>query len=69
MNKYTDIELQLMKDALKKEMPVLAIYIPEISKAAIGFYDEFKNSEKVANEDVVKFASKMTADFFGISGR
>lgn len=64
MKKYTDIELEMMKEAMKKEMPAMAIFIPEVAKVAIGFYEEFKNSDKVNKNDVVAFAAKMTAAVF-----
>ncbi|MDJ1631019.1 hypothetical protein QNN00_14375 [Bacillus velezensis] len=47
MKKYTDIELEMMKEGIKKELPAMVILIPEVSQVAIRFYDEFKSSNKV----------------------
>ncbi|MCR9040922.1 hypothetical protein QRX25_10555 [Bacillus sp. L381] len=69
MKKYTDIELEIMKEGIKNELPAMAILIPEVSQVAIRFYDEFKNSNKVNEKDVVSLAAKMTATFLGMDGR
>ncbi|MBV2197440.1 hypothetical protein RJD11_12165 [Bacillus velezensis] len=69
MKKYTDIELEMMKEGIKKELPAMVILIPEVSQVAIRFYDEFKSSNKVNEKDVVSLAVKMTATFLGMDGR
>lgn len=69
MEKYTDIELEIMKEGIKKELPAMAVLIPGVSQVAIQFYDEFKSSNKVNEKDAVSLAAKMTATFLGMDGR
>ncbi|MDU0154012.1 hypothetical protein [Bacillus cabrialesii] len=66
MKKYTDIELELMKETARNEIPVLLAHVPEIAKVSVAFYEEYKNNQKVEKQDVVPLAAKMTASCFGL---
>ncbi|MCY8609914.1 hypothetical protein G3M81_12450 [Bacillus paralicheniformis] len=61
MAKYSDIELEMMRDTLKQEMPVILAHLPDVAKIAATFYREFKDNKDVAESDVVSLSAKITA--------
>ncbi|MCY8947991.1 hypothetical protein [Bacillus atrophaeus] len=67
MNGFSDIELQMMVDELKKVMPLQLQLVGHASKLIVAYYQEYKKNPDVEPADVVPLAVKSGMNQMGLN--
>ncbi|WP_445429264.1 hypothetical protein [Bacillus atrophaeus] len=67
MNGFSDIELQMMVDELKKIMPLQMKVVSETSKLIALYYVEYKKNPNIEPGDVVPLAVKSGMNQMGLN--
>ncbi|MCY8247484.1 hypothetical protein MOC27_17830 [Bacillus inaquosorum] len=67
MNGFSEIELQMIVDELKKGMPLQLELVGHTSKLIVAYYQEYKKNPYVEPEDVVPLAVKSGMNQMGLN--
>ncbi|MCR1994471.1 hypothetical protein NSA31_22290 [Bacillus subtilis] len=66
-NKFSDIEMQMMFDEMKKIMPLQMQMVSETSKLISLYYVEYKKNPNIEPVDVVPLAVKSALSQMGLN--
>ncbi|KIL29979.1 hypothetical protein ACFVIX_20855 [Bacillus subtilis] len=66
-NKFSDIEMQMMFDEMKKIMPLQMQMVSETSKLISLYYVEYKKNPNIEPVDVVPLAVKSALNQMGFN--
>ncbi|MCY8163168.1 hypothetical protein MOC52_11180 [Bacillus inaquosorum] len=67
MNGFSEIELQMIVDELKKGMPLQLELVGHTSKLIVAYYQEYKKNPNVEPADVVSLAVKSGMNQMGLN--
>ncbi|MCY8081744.1 hypothetical protein MOC02_00265 [Bacillus inaquosorum] len=67
MNGFSEIELQMIVDELKKGMPLQLELVGHTSKLIVAYYQEYKKNPYVEPADVVALAVKSGMNQMGLN--
>ncbi|AZV50348.1 hypothetical protein DIC78_15795 [Bacillus halotolerans] len=67
MNGFSEIELQMIVDELKKGMPLQLELVSHTSKLIVAYYQEYKKNPYVEPADVVPLAVKSRMNQMGLN--